>query len=159
MSLEQKLEEMATYLPSRDDRGVVKQAAARVQSDAETIRQLKKTAIQQPSPLDRGGFIGDIFFGDPHNSTRGTHRWNGSAWVALPSDAEVLAELLAEARSRAEAAEALLADTDRAMRIACDLLAERIQGSRARSPGHNARLILEAAISNSKARDQGEEKR
>lgn len=29
---------------------------------------------------------------------------------------------------------------------ACDLLAERRQGSLARSPGHNARLILEGAL-------------
>jgi hypothetical protein len=29
---------------------------------------------------------------------------------------------------------------------ACDLLAERTQGSAARSPGHNARVRLEAAL-------------
>lgn len=29
---------------------------------------------------------------------------------------------------------------------ACDLLAERTHGSPARSPGHNARLVLEAAL-------------
>lgn len=33
-----------------------------------------------------------------------------------------------------------------AMQEACDLLTERKQGSHARSPGHNARLVLEAAI-------------
>lgn len=32
-----------------------------------------------------------------------------------------------------------------AMTEACDLLAGRTQGSAARSPGHNARLLLEAA--------------
>jgi hypothetical protein len=34
-----------------------------------------------------------------------------------------------------------------AMDYACDLLAERTYGSPARSPGHNARLHLEAALS------------
>jgi hypothetical protein len=33
-----------------------------------------------------------------------------------------------------------------AMKEACDLLAERTHGSPARSPGHNARLRLEAAL-------------
>jgi hypothetical protein len=33
-----------------------------------------------------------------------------------------------------------------AMKEACDLLAERKYGSPARSPGHNARLCLEAAL-------------
>lgn len=40
-----------------------------------------------------------------------------------------------------------------AMREACDLLAERKHGSPARSPGHNARLVLESAL----ARDPGGE--
>lgn len=33
-----------------------------------------------------------------------------------------------------------------AMKEACDLLAERIHGNAARSPGHNARLTLETAL-------------
>lgn len=33
-----------------------------------------------------------------------------------------------------------------AMKDACDLLAERRHGSPARSPGHNARLLLEGAV-------------
>ena len=33
-----------------------------------------------------------------------------------------------------------------AIQEACDLLAERTQGSPARSPGHNARLLLERAL-------------
>jgi hypothetical protein len=40
-----------------------------------------------------------------------------------------------------------------AMREACDLLAERTYGSEARSPGHNARLKLEAALKT--AQDDG----
>ncbi len=47
---------------------------------------------------------------------------------------------------------ALSEENDRlmsAMREACDLLAERTQGSAARSPGHNARLLLEAAVGRS----------
>lgn len=34
----------------------------------------------------------------------------------------------------------------KAIRDACDLLAERTYGGNARSPGHNARLLLEAAL-------------
>lgn len=40
-----------------------------------------------------------------------------------------------------------------AMKEACDLLAERKYGSHARSPGHNARLTLEAALSKLEPRD------
>ena len=36
------------------------------------------------------------------------------------------------------------------MQEACDLLAERKQGSPARSAGHNARLVLEAALTQTK---------
>lgn len=39
-----------------------------------------------------------------------------------------------------------------AAKHACDLLAERTYGSHARSPGHNARLVLEAAIATAEAR-------
>ena len=35
-----------------------------------------------------------------------------------------------------------------AMQEACDLLAERVYGSSARSPGHNARVLLESALAN-----------
>lgn len=57
-------------------------------------------------PSERGSFVGDIYFGDPSSSTRGTHRWDGSAWTELPSDAEILTVLLAEARQRASELEA-----------------------------------------------------
>ena len=63
----------------------------------------------EPSPVDRGEFVGDIFYGDPTNSTRGTHRWTGAAWEALPTDAEVLTLMLAEARARVDA---LVAERD-----------------------------------------------
>jgi hypothetical protein len=48
-----------------------------------------------------------------------------------------------------ELAEQMGAEIERlraAMQDACELLAERTQGSGARSPGHNARLRLEAAL-------------
>lgn len=64
--------------------------------------------VQTPSPFDRGDYVGDIFFGDPENSTRGTHRWNGSQWVELPSEQVALMELLVEARTRAENLESAL---------------------------------------------------
>lgn len=40
-------------------------------------------------PTEPGGFLGDIFFGDPENTTRGTHRWGGGdiGWESLPDDA------------------------------------------------------------------------
>jgi Restriction alleviation protein Lar len=48
--------------------------------------------------------------------------------------------------------EADLAQLQSAVREACDLLAERTQGSPARSAGHNARLRLERALSTMPAR-------
>ncbi len=41
----------------------------------------------------------------------------------------------------------------KALEEACDLLAERKYGSPARSPGHNARLVLDAAISLAKGQN------
>ena len=54
-------------------------------------------------PHDPGDFVGDIFYGHPIKTTMGTHRWTGTEWVALPSEAEALAGLLAEARKEAAA--------------------------------------------------------
>ena len=54
------------------------------------------------------------------------------------------------------------ADADRvrtletAMKTACNLLAERTHGNPARSPGHNARLELEAALKSTGAKEGGE---
>ena len=59
-------------------------------------------------PAEPGAFVGDVFFGHPIKTTMGTHKWDGAAWVALPSETEALLELLAEARRRAETAEAAL---------------------------------------------------
>lgn len=42
------------------------------------------TEVERPDMP--GGFIGDIWFGDPVKTTLGTHRWNGTAWLELPSD-------------------------------------------------------------------------
>ena len=50
------------------------------------------------SPSEMGGFVGDIFYGDPRNSTRGTHRWDGDRWVEIPSEAETLVSMLATSR-------------------------------------------------------------
>ena len=44
----------------------------------------------------------------------------------------------------------------RAIREACDMLAERTWGNPARSPGHNARLILETATGDGDARPAGQ---
>lgn len=53
-------------------------------------------------PSEPGGYVGDIFFGNPDNSTQGTHRWDGSQWVELPSEQVALLDLLADARARFE---------------------------------------------------------
>ncbi len=62
------------------------------------------TEIRNPSehdaPSECGGFVGDIFFGDPLNSTRGTHRWDGAQWVELPDERVSLMILLANARAQ-----------------------------------------------------------
>jgi hypothetical protein len=61
---------------------------------------------------------------------------------------------LNDAKDRATKAEAELEQVKRerdgeraSVQLACDLLTERTHGSRARSAGHNARLVLEAALS------------
>jgi hypothetical protein len=58
----------------------------------------------------------------------------------------VFKRYLAEKDAR-EAAESKLSALEGAAREACDLLAERTYGSAARSPGHNARVRLESALS------------
>jgi len=57
----------------------------------------------ESKPTEMGGFVGDIFYGDPVHTTRGTHRWTGTEWRRLPSEVETLTELLAEARARVAA--------------------------------------------------------
>ena len=52
------------------------------------------------APSEPGEFVGDIFFGDPDNSTRGTHRWDGSQWVELPDERASMVELLTSARAQ-----------------------------------------------------------
>ena len=37
------------------------------------------------APSERGGYVGDVFFGDEHDTTRGTHRWDGENWLPLPA--------------------------------------------------------------------------
>ena len=80
----------------------------------------------EPSPVDRGEFVGDIFYGDPTNSTRGTHRWTGAAWEALPTDAEVLTLMLAEARA---CVAALVAERDALRRVVADIAEQRLSGA------------------------------
>ena len=79
------------------------------------IAELVEAAIAKATGLP-GGFIGDIFFGDPRHSTRGTHRWDGVQWIELPSEAEVLTELLAQARAERDtwrkAAERMVEEPD-----------------------------------------------
>ena len=69
------------------------------------------SAKHTPGPSERGEFVGDIFFGDPDNSTRGTHRWDGSQWVELQDERVSLTELLAKAREQRDALRDALIDT------------------------------------------------
>lgn len=48
-----------------------------------------------------------------------------------------------------------IARLEGSIKMACDLLAERIHGNAARSPGHNARVILESALNPSGSRGGG----
>lgn len=60
-----------------------------------------------------------------------------------------------EAKARAPQPEGKVQLLSEAIRQACDLLAERTHGSPARSPAHNARLVLEAALRALEGRDDG----
>lgn len=73
---------------------------AQLQAERDEARE----SIEEPS--EPGGFVGDIWFGHPVKRTMGTHRWTGDTWEELPSETVVLMEMLAEARSRAQSAEA-----------------------------------------------------
>jgi len=88
---------------------------------------------------------------------------------------EVLIDIIRKTERPRDAADAILAlftpsagvdptsqvgEADRlkgAMLTACDLLAERIHGNAARSPGHNARVVLEHALAALKAEGAGHE--
>lgn len=76
------------------------------------------------TPCEPGGFVGDIYFGHPLKSTMGTHRWSGSEWVALPSEVEVLAGLLADARAERDRLREALRCARRLLAIAQD---DRVQ--------------------------------
>ena len=73
-----------------------------VQSLAEQVTafEASRAAPDDVVPSEPGEFVGDIFFGDPDNSTRGTHRWDGSQWVELPDERASMVELLTSARAQ-----------------------------------------------------------
>lgn len=66
-------------------------------------------------PSEPGGYVGDIFFGNPDNPTQGTHRWDGSQWVKLPGEQVALMELLVSARERVEKLEEAANDLNAAI--------------------------------------------
>lgn len=68
-----------------------------------------------PGLFDVGEYVGDIFFGNPDNPTQGTHRWDGSEWVKLPSEQVALMELLVGARVRVEKLEEAAKDLNAAI--------------------------------------------
>ena len=67
-------------------------------------------------PHDPGGFVGDIYYGHSEYTTLGTHRWNGSEWVKLPTETEALMGLLASARTALAAEKARVAKLVEALR-------------------------------------------
>lgn len=69
------------------------------------------SAKHTQGPSEPGGFVGDIFFGDPDNCTRGTHRWDGSAWIELQDERVTMLGMLADAREQRDALLGALIDT------------------------------------------------
>lgn len=72
---------------------------------------------------------------------RGEDVYANLRFICAANPQKVL-EILAEN----EAKDAEIERLRSAAAMACDLLAERTYGSQARSPGHNARLVLEGAL-------------
>ena len=100
----------------------------------ETVGTEVRSGADDVTPSEPGSFLGDIFFGDPLKTTRGTHRWDGAQWVELPDERVSLMELLANARAQRD-------DLLEAARKALDLLAKG-------APGWGvAKDILRTAIS------------
>lgn len=102
------------------------------EAQVEELRRERDEARGYDAPTEPGAFIGDIFFGDRKNTTRGTHRWDGSAWSELPSDAEVLMDLLAQERGRTEAAQA----TIKALRAGLEGFGDDYMVSEVHHPNH-----------------------
>jgi hypothetical protein len=76
-----------------------------------------------------------------------------AVWRGGPSDGSIQAaiySIVAAELARHEPAARLRT----AVAAACDMLAERTRGSAARSPGHNARLLLERALEQYDAREK-----
>lgn len=69
------------------------------------------SAKHTPGPSERGEFVGDIYFGDLDNSTRGTHRWDGSAWVELQDERVTMLGMLVEVREQRDVLLDALLDT------------------------------------------------
>ena len=65
---------------------------------AEGAREAQAELIEEPT--EPGSFVGDIWFGRQDNRTYGTHRWDGAAWQALPTETEALIGLLAKERAK-----------------------------------------------------------
>lgn len=86
---------------------LVNNAPTLLRAAAQALRE-QGERVKVPGADERGEFVGDIFFGDPKNSTRGTHRWDGSEWVELPDERVSLMELLAKSRERVKVLEEAL---------------------------------------------------
>lgn len=87
-----------------------------VSAERDAMNKTQPPADDLAVPSEPGGFVGDIFFGDPQHSCRGTHKWTGKTWEKLPDETEVLIDLLATARA-----------SEARLHTMCDELAEAVE--------------------------------
>lgn len=58
------------------------------ESIGEDMPSLKEALTAPESPAEPGAYDGDIFFGDPADTTRATHRWTAAqGWLPMPDSA------------------------------------------------------------------------
>ena len=107
---------------------------ARAEAAEAQIAALTAQVERISEPHDPGDFVGDIFYGHPVKTTMGTHRWTGSEWVALPSEAEALAGLL-----ELVAGEALVKERD-ALIVGRDMMGRLWGKEKARAEAAEAQI-------------------
>ena len=72
-----------------DGRSTLSEIRARILAFKDLLAALdargERLTAHYNAPSERGGYVGDVFFGDEHDTTRGTHRWDGENWLPLPA--------------------------------------------------------------------------
>jgi len=126
--------------------------------DPEALRRVAEAADNGPGPLSK---LADREWQDllDKDDRTSPEEYPEMALIDRAEFGGVMSEayLLARdaAANRISELEARVGVLEGAMRMAADLLAERAHGNPARSPGHNARLVLEAALTPHQEKDQG----